>query len=441
MASKKTETKTEEKGQGEVNNSAMTVIQPSAAAVAPVSTAQLMQWSPQDVVHHVTLIHEVMKAVMKDGTHYGTIPGCGDKPSLFLPGAETICMTFRLAPKYQIGTLDMPGGHREYRVTCELYHIVTGNFIGSGVGTACTMEGKWRFKSGPVTFTGKPVPKDYWNVRETDPKKAIELLGGRGHSAKKNPDSGMWEIVEKGEAVEHDNPADFYNTAMKIAAKRAFTSAAKGSTAASDIFTVDLEDLPQDMRGTPEPVQQDAQQGKAADAGTGRAATGTTGSTGAQPAKEPLRRPETVKLRQDEKGNPQVVISFSDLKATEKKRKSDGKPYTLYTLKGSDGMPYVTIMRDTALLIQEAWKAKEERLVTYAVNKFDARQRDVLAIAKIDPGSGTVTTPEPGEAAGQDNQGSAAADDSGRDDEGAERAFNAKEEGDAGAGKYADDPF
>ena len=35
----------------------------------------------------VALIQDVMKSVMKDGEHYGVIPGCGKKPSLLKPGA------------------------------------------------------------------------------------------------------------------------------------------------------------------------------------------------------------------------------------------------------------------------------------------------------------------------------------------------------------------
>ena len=50
-------------------------------------------------------------------------------------------------------------------------------------------------------------------------------------------------IAKGGEKVEHDNPADHYNTVLKMAKKRALVDAVLTATAASDIFTQDLEDI------------------------------------------------------------------------------------------------------------------------------------------------------------------------------------------------------
>jgi hypothetical protein len=44
--------------------------------------------------------------------------------------------------------------------------------------------------------------------------------------------------------VEHDNPADYYNTVLKIGKKRAQVDGILTVTAASDIFTQDIEDDP-----------------------------------------------------------------------------------------------------------------------------------------------------------------------------------------------------
>ena len=44
------------------------------------------------------------------------------------------------------------------------------------------------------------------------------------------------------EQVEYDNPADYYNTVIKMADKRAIVAAVLYSTAASDTFTQDIED-------------------------------------------------------------------------------------------------------------------------------------------------------------------------------------------------------
>ena len=65
---------------------------------------------------HVNRVQEVMKAVMIRETHYGVIPG-SKKPSLFKPGAEVLCVTFRVAPSYKIEDLSNEDCAR-YRVTC-----------------------------------------------------------------------------------------------------------------------------------------------------------------------------------------------------------------------------------------------------------------------------------------------------------------------------------
>jgi hypothetical protein len=198
--------------------------------------------SPARLIEQVTLIQNVMKSVMRDGEHFGKIPGCGDKPSLLKPGAEKLCFTFRMDPEFDIEVIDMgKGGHREYRVKCTLFAINGGHRLGSGVGSASTMEGKWRFRTGPVESTGRSVPSDYWDQRKSDPVKAQEALGGRGFGTKKI--DGVWMIVKQGEKVEHDNPADVYNTVLKMGKKRAMVDAVLTCTAASDIFTQDVEEL------------------------------------------------------------------------------------------------------------------------------------------------------------------------------------------------------
>lgn len=194
--------------------------------------------TPATVVNQVQLIQHVMEKVMKENEHYGKIPGCGNKPSLLKAGAEKLSLTFRLSPSYDVNQKDLPGGHREYYVKCTLTHIPTGSVFGEGVGACSTMEAKYRFRTGEVEFTGKPVPKDYWTNRD------IKLIGGKGFSTKKN-DDGRWEIVRAGEKVEHDNPADYYNTVLKMAKKRAHVDAVLTATAASDIFTQDIEDMPE----------------------------------------------------------------------------------------------------------------------------------------------------------------------------------------------------
>ena len=195
-----------------------------------------------DMRGQVNLIQEVMKEVMKDGEHFGTIPGCGTKKTLLKPGAEKLIMTFRLVPEIDVETVEMPNGHREYRTKVTIFSA-TGNKLGTGVGSCTTMEGKYRFRTGEKTVTDKPVPQEYWNLRKTAPADAQALIG-KGNSTKKVDNN--WFITEGGgDKVEHDNPADYYNTCLKMSKKRAVVDAVLTVTAASDIFTQDIEDMPE----------------------------------------------------------------------------------------------------------------------------------------------------------------------------------------------------
>lgn len=203
----------------------------------------------ESVTRQVAIIQNVMKSVMKQDEHYGTIPGT-NKPSLLKPGAEKLNLVFRLRPEYQITKTELYSGHREYEVVCTLYHIPTGQSVGQGVGSATTMEGKYRFRGGEKKDTGNPVPKDYWNLKKTDPAKAKELIGGDGFGTAKF--DGEWRICELGEKIEHDNPADYYNTVLKMAKKRAHVDAILTATAASDIFTQDTEDMTEVIPGAAE---------------------------------------------------------------------------------------------------------------------------------------------------------------------------------------------
>lgn len=199
-----------------------------------------MELSVDEIVAKVAKVREVAAKVMKEDIHYGVIPGT-PKPTLYKAGGEILCLTFRLAPKYEWSAKDLGHGHLEYIVRCELTHIHTNEFYGAGMGSCSTMENKYRYRPGPVTPTGRPVPKEYWNLRSSDPTKAKSLLGGHGYQAKKI--DGKWEIVEQGETIENPNPADLYNTVLKMGCKRAYVSAVLSATAASEVYTQDLEDM------------------------------------------------------------------------------------------------------------------------------------------------------------------------------------------------------
>ncbi|EMO43815.1 hypothetical protein [Leptospira santarosai] len=188
--------------------------------------------SVEGLKSNIAVIQRVMRDVMRDGEHYGVIPGTG-KPSLYKSGAEKLSFVFRLATEYTIRQTDLPGGHREYEVICKLYSIETGKFLGSGVGICSTMEKKYRYRN-EYKATNEPVPKTYWDNGQN--KKYLP----KGMSVTKT-ESG-WRLARV-EQIENPDIADCYNTVLKIGKKRSQVDATLTVTAASDIFSQDIEDF------------------------------------------------------------------------------------------------------------------------------------------------------------------------------------------------------
>ncbi|SHL36911.1 hypothetical protein SAMN02745216_05082 [Desulfatibacillum alkenivorans DSM 16219] len=165
------------------------------------------EWTADEIVQQARKVLDIKDNAMTEGVHFGVIPGCR-KPSLWKAGAEKLCQAFRLEPRFETVARDDPDrtvewekieyqtrrkitgttkGFLEYRASCSLVHIPTGEAWVRNVGGVCNnYESKYRTM----------------------------------------------------------NPYDVANTLEKMAEKRAFVAAVLIATAASDIFTQDIEDLP-----------------------------------------------------------------------------------------------------------------------------------------------------------------------------------------------------
>ena len=172
----------------------------------------------------VNLIQEVMKADMKDGHHYGQIPGAGNKPVLFKAGAEKLLFTFRLSADPEIEDLST-GDVIRYRVRCKVYDRA-GAYLGAGVGECSSDEEKYRWRAAVCKEEFEETPEDRRRMKYA-----------------KRRDGGAYRIAQV-----RTMPADLANTILKMAKKRAQIDAALTVTAASDIFAQDLEDLPEELR-------------------------------------------------------------------------------------------------------------------------------------------------------------------------------------------------
>ena len=216
--------------------------------------SRILSVEAQETVRQKTVMQEILKNVMKPKVHYDTIPGT-DKPTLLKPGVEIISLTFRLSIEHAITMTPMDKGHREYSILSTVKHIPTQEVFAEGVGLCTMMESKFRYRHSDAVDTGQMAPKVYW-----DKKNAGDLMGanatiGKGNTVRKNPD-GQWTIHKRGEGrMENPDIADVYNTVLKMAKKRADVDGILSATAASDIFTQDVEDL-SNLGPNPPPSQE-----------------------------------------------------------------------------------------------------------------------------------------------------------------------------------------
>jgi hypothetical protein len=209
------------------------------------------------VKNRLAAVRELMKSELKKDRDYGVIPGT-KKNVLLLPGAEKIALMFQFAPGYQLTHTDLPGSHRECFAVCTLTHTPTGRIIGQMSGSASTMEAKHRYrgaagKSCPAcaAMSCKASKKEFGGGYYCDTK-----AGGCGSRFK--PGTEECKALDELPAMRQENPdpADQWNTVIKIAQKRAYTGAVKCASAASEIFTVDLEDAqPEEGEPPREPVK------------------------------------------------------------------------------------------------------------------------------------------------------------------------------------------
>lgn len=168
----------------------------------------------------VNRIQEVMRAVMKNGIHYGTIPGAGDKPALFKPGAEKIFATFRISvdPIVESETR-LPD---EYTVRVKAVATCGGRELGSAFGEASSNEEKYRWRRAVCQ-------EEYDETPEDQRRMAFKKYQGK---------------VNRVPQV-RTHVADISNTILKMAVKRAEVALCLQVTGASDVFAQDIEDLPE----------------------------------------------------------------------------------------------------------------------------------------------------------------------------------------------------
>ena len=247
----------------------------------------------QDMQAQVQLIQHVMSTVMKNEVHYGTVPGCGDKPVLLKPGAEKILTTFRLTADPQIEDLSSSDEIR-YRIKSEILSA-SGTVVGYGVGECSSNEDKFKWKRAVCDAEFNDTPAD---------RRRKKWKKGFGSKKDYTVDQVRTDV------------ADIANTVLKMAKKRSLVDACLTTTACSDIFEQDLED----MQGAMD-----------------------FGGEDQKPAVQKTQRKSSQKKKAEPKGEEgEHFITIKDVGVQDGVSKRTDKPYTKYTIESSEGSTYST---------------------------------------------------------------------------------------------------
>jgi hypothetical protein len=249
--------------EGEVKETAMQVIESSAAALMPAM-------SVQDALKRRNEMNEVVKSIMVEDKDYGTIPGT-KKPTLYKPGAEKLTTFFGLTVTFiNEGKEEQWDSGEPFFYYLEKCQLHKGDMlIAEASASANSREDRYRWRwttdKSLVNDDGKLVtrvssighfrwqiekaettgkygkPQEYW-----DKFAEAEIAGTLRVSDKEQPWNGEVAEFNEIETIEYriPNPDIFslVNTILKMAQKRALVAATLIACDASEFFTQDLED-------------------------------------------------------------------------------------------------------------------------------------------------------------------------------------------------------
>ena len=210
-----------------------------AVATIPQQALAPLALAVAEVKAQTAALQKLLTQVMVKDTHYGTIPNT-PKPTLYKAGAEKIALMLHLSPSFKRETL-WEGPHLTIFSECTLTHQATGTVIATAGAMCATRETKYGFRQSTrkCPKCGKPAII----------KGKVEYGGGwlcfekKGGCKAKYQDNDPAITGQSEDREENPNLADPSPTVLKMAHKRAFVPAILFGTAASDVFTQDVEDF------------------------------------------------------------------------------------------------------------------------------------------------------------------------------------------------------
>jgi hypothetical protein len=183
---------------------------------------------PEALRHQLKKIkefQEIVHATLIVDQDYGVIPGT-DKPTLLKPGAEKIAKILGLADEYEIveKVEDWNKPLFRYMVKCKLISMQSGVLVSSGMGECNTMESKYRYR---------------WVYEDKLPAgvKKESLVSQK----RKSKSGGSYSVYR----LDNEDIFSQVNTVLKMATKRALVAATLSAGRLSNVFTQDIEDMPE----------------------------------------------------------------------------------------------------------------------------------------------------------------------------------------------------
>jgi len=177
----------------------------------------------QNTMRKIEQFQKLVKENLKEGKDYGTIPGTS-KPTLYKPGAEKIIILGKLRSTFDLlsETKDYEKEFFQFVMKCSLW--IGDTLITQGIGLCNSKEDKFRYR----WVSEKKIPSN--------------LDKGKLIYRDKTGKYGKYREYR----IENNDICSIANTILKMSKKRSLVDAALLVGSLSDLFTQDIEDLPEE---------------------------------------------------------------------------------------------------------------------------------------------------------------------------------------------------
>ena len=177
--------------------------------------------SIDNLKYQVEMVRQLMHSLMKEGVHYGKVPG-SQQPTLLQPGADLLSAHFGINIVCSVDYEERTDTSYRVRIKAEAYK--NDKLLGTAFGEASSDEEKYKWRRAVCD-------EEYELAPESERRIKFKMHYGKAEKIKQI----------------RIPVADVSNTILKMAQKRAKVAVIRSVTASSDIFTQDIEDMPAEI--------------------------------------------------------------------------------------------------------------------------------------------------------------------------------------------------